>query len=216
MKLRYPFVLLGFVLAVPTHAGSIKMVNGVAVYTAGNNEVNTIVVDPRGSVFDPQGGPAIVGFSVKDSTASLLGGPGCRIFQGTAICEPLPLSISLDLKDKNDRVSQDSPVDNGGVAIPMFVKGGSGDDVLLGGEERDTLDGELGNDTIDGKGGNDILQGGAGDDHLTGGPGVDSFNGAAGRDTIDAKDGAAERVDCGIGNDTVTVDAADDLHQCRW
>ena len=215
MKLRYSFVVLASILALPAYAGSIKMVNGVAIYTAGNNEVNTIVIDPRGGAFDPEGGPGIVGFSVKDSTASLFGGPGCRIFQGTAICEPLPLSISLDLKDKNDRVSQDSPVDNGGVAIPMFVKGGSGDDVLLGGEERDTLDGELGNDTIDGKGGNDTLLGGSGDDRLTGGPGVDRFNAAAGRDNLNSKDGVAERVDCGIGDDTVTADANDDLHQCR-
>jgi hypothetical protein len=190
------------------------MVNGVAVYTAGNNEVNTIVVDPRGSAFDPEGGPAIVGFSVKDSTASLFGGPGCRIILGTAICDPAPTSISLDLRDKNDTVSQVGGVDHG-IPVPMSVKGGSGDDTLNGGEAGDTLDGELGNDTIDGKGGDDTLLGGAGDDTLTGGQGVDRFNGGAGKDTIDSKDGAAERVDCGIGNDTVTADAADDLHQCR-
>lgn len=206
--------VLALVLSGPAEAGSIKMVNGAAVYTASNNEVNTIVIDPRGSAFDPATGQSVVGFTVTDSTASLFGGPGCRILTGTAICEPLPLSITLDLKDKNDRLSQDNSIDNG-VAIPMFVKGGAGDDVLLGGDERDTLDGELGNDTIDGKGGDDVLLGGSGDDRLTGGPGVDRFNGAAGRDTIDSKDGNAEIVDCGIGIDTVTADANDDQRQCR-
>lgn len=211
MKLRYSFVVLGLILTVPAGAGSIKMVNGVAVFTAGNNEVNTIVVNPQGGGLDLSTGKFVNGFAVSDNTASLFGGPGCRILTGIAVCDPAPTSISLDLGDKNDRVSQVA----GGTPVPMFVKGGSGDDVLNGGEAGDTLDGELGNDTIDGKGGNDTLQGGAGDDHLTGGPGVDSFNGAAGGDTIDIKDGVAERVDCGIGDDTVTADANDDLHQCR-
>ncbi len=214
MKLGTSFVVLGLILALPVHAGSIKVVNGVAIYTAGNNEVNTIVVDPRGSGLDQSTGQSVTGFAVSDSSAQLFGGPGCKIFTGTAICDPAPGSISLDLRDKNDTVSQVGGVDHG-TPVPMFVKGGSGDDILNGGEAGDTLDGELGNDTIDGKGGNDTLLGGAGDDHLTGGPGVDSFNGAAGRDTIDSKDGIAERVDCGIGNDTVIADAADDLHQCR-
>ncbi|HXU34520.1 MAG TPA: hypothetical protein VN851_28425 [Thermoanaerobaculia bacterium] len=214
MKLRDSFALLGLILTLPANAGSIKVVNGVAIYTAGNNEVNTIVVDPRGSGFDQGSGQFVTGFAVSDSTAPIFGGPGCKSFTGAVICDPAPTSISLDLRDKNDTVSQIGGVDHG-IPVPMSVKGGNGVDTLKGSEAGDTLDGELGNDIIDGKGGNDVLLGGAGDDTLTGGPGVDRFNGAAGGDTIDAKDGAAERVDCGIGNDTVTVDAADDLHQCR-
>lgn len=214
MKLQYTFAVLGLVLTLPANAGSIKVVNGVAVYTANNNEVNTIVVDPRGSGLDPSTGQFVTGFAVRDTTAPLLGGPGCKIFTGTAICDPAPASISLDLRDKNDTVSQIGGADHG-TPVPMSVKGGAGADTLNGSEAGDTLDGELGNDVIDGKGGNDTLLGGAGDDTLTGGAGVDSFNGAAGQDTLNAKDGAAERVDCGIGNDTVTVDANDDLHQCR-
>jgi Ca2+-binding RTX toxin-like protein len=205
---------LGLIFTVPAQAGSIKVVNGVAIYTAGNNEANNIVVDPRGAGFDPSTGQFVTGFAVKDSSAPLFGGPGCKIFTGTAICDPAPTSISLDLRDKNDTVSQVGGVDHG-IPVPMFVKGGNGVDTLNGSEAGDTLDGELGNDIIDGKGGNDTLLGGSGDDTLTGGAGVDSFNGAAGGDTIDSKDGVAERVDCGIGNDTVIVDANDDQHQCR-
>ncbi|HEV7668895.1 MAG TPA: hypothetical protein VGS22_10245 [Thermoanaerobaculia bacterium] len=213
MKLQYSFAILALTLTLPANAGSIKVVNGIAIYTAGNNEVNTIVVDPRGAGLDPSTGQFVNGFAVKDSTASLFGGPGCKIFTGTAICDPAPASISLDLRDKNDKVSQVNGA--GGTPVPMSVKGGSGDDTLLGSEVGDTLDGELGNDTIDGKGGNDTLLGGSGDDTLTGGPGVDSFNAAAGRDNLNSKDGVAERVDCGIGNDTVVADGNDDLHQCR-
>jgi len=215
VKLRDSFVVVGLVLAVPAGAGSIKVVNGVAIYTAGNNEANTIVVDLQGAGFDQSTGQFVNGFAVSDSTAQLFGGPGCKIFTGTAICDPAPTSISLDLRDKNDRVSQTNQGGGGPAPVAMFVKGGSGNDVLTGGDAGDTLDGELGDDTIDGKGGNDTLLGGSGDDHLTGGPGVDRFNAAAGGDTLDSKDGVAERVDCGIGNDTVSADATDDLHQCR-
>jgi len=214
MKLRYSFVLLGLILALPTYAGSIKVANGVAIYTAGNNEVNTIVVDPRGAGFDQSTGQFVTGFAVSDSTAPIFGGPGCKSFTGAVICDPAPTSISLDLRDKNDKVSQVNGVDHG-IPVPMFVKGGNGVDTLNGSEAGDTLDGELGNDIIDGKGGDDTLLGGAGDDTLTGGPGVDRFNAAAGKDTLNSKDGVAERVDCGIGNDAVSADATDDLHQCR-
>lgn len=89
--------------------------------------------------------------------------------------------------------------------VPNAISGGGGDDTLLGG---------AGSDTIDGGDGNDVLVGGAFDDRLVGGPGVDSFDGDGdtlypGNDRIEARDGVAESINCGIGADTAIVDAND-------
>jgi hypothetical protein len=46
---------------------------------------------------------------------------------------------------------------------------------------------------------------------ITGGPGADILNGGAGDDTIDARDGWPDRVNCGLGVDTVTADQFDQV-----
>ena len=48
-----------------------------------------------------------------------------------------------------------------------------------------------------------------GDDTLTGGAGNDDFHSSGGNDAIFARDGFADRVDCGVGNDVATVDTLD-------
>ena len=77
---------------------------------------------------------------------------------------------------------------------------------------------------IDGGAGDDRLEGGYGDDTIVGGPGRDTIIGdksasdcgwfescslPQGNDTIDARDGEADSVSCGVGTDTVTADPAD-------
>src|SRR5213083_2808496 len=52
-----------------------------------------------------------------------------------------------------------------GIALPVALNGGDGNDRLRGGR------------------GNDVLNGGNNNDVLTGGPGADVFNGGAGNDT---------------------------------
>ena len=95
--------------------------------------------------------------------------------------------------------------------------GNGGDDKLTGFDLADEIDGGPGNDTI---------AGGYGDDTITGGPGRDAINadnsGAIcgytqcrnpyGNDTVDARDGEADSVDCGIGEDVAYVDAVDRVH----
>ena len=54
-----------------------------------------------------------------------------------------------------------------------------------------------GNDILDGRGGADTIIGGDGDD------------------TISARDGVADAIDCGVGNDTATVDALDSTVGCE-
>lgn len=195
-------------------AGVVRVEGSGVVFTAGNNEVNTVVVNARGSAFNPATGQSVPGFTVSDSTATIGAGPGCQAFVGSVVCDVANASfISLDLGDKNDRVSQEER--EPGDAVSMRVKGGAGDDVLTGGARGDVLDGELGNDTLDGGAGNDVLEGGAGTDTLTGGSGADSISGGIGKDTIQARDSENDAINCGLGRDTVTADASDTKKRCN-
>jgi RTX calcium-binding nonapeptide repeat (4 copies) len=116
-----------------------------------------------------------------------------------------------------DRVEVYTPSDQG----PATVQGRGGSDVLLAGAGRQTLDGGAGDDRI---------EGGFGDDVLTGGPGRDviaaDFTGSQcgwlqsctiphGNDTVNARDGEADSIDCGVGEDTAVVDAVDTVSNCE-
>ncbi|HEX3737068.1 MAG TPA: hypothetical protein VHV53_05955 [Solirubrobacterales bacterium] len=57
------------------------------------------------------------------------------------------------------------------VPVPATIRGGEGDDVLVGGAAGDKLIGGPGDDELYGRGGNDLLIGGPGEDKLIGGPG---------------------------------------------
>lgn len=59
------------------------------------------------------------------------------------------------------------------------------------------------------------IAGGDGNDTLTGGPGADTIDGGAGDDTVYARDGVADRVDCGPGTDTAETDATDVVVNCN-
>lgn len=67
----------------PALAGVVRVEGSAVVFKAGNNEVNTVVVNARGSAFDQATGQFVQGFTVRDSTAPILAGPGCRGFRGS-------------------------------------------------------------------------------------------------------------------------------------
>jgi Ca2+-binding RTX toxin-like protein len=207
-------VWAGLLSPLPAVAGTVHLEGSVVVYKAGNNEKNTLVVNARGSARDPSSGRLVQGFTVSDATASLFGGPGCQILSGTALCDiTSPSAVSIDLGDKDDKVSQTE--NEPGNAVPMHVKGGPGNDVILGSSAADDLDGERGDDTIDGGAGNDVLEGGFGDDTITGGPGRDSISGGPGKDHINARDGEVDNINCGLGRDVVSADANDVKKRCN-
>jgi Ca2+-binding RTX toxin-like protein len=54
-----------------------------------------------------------------------------------------------------------------------------------------------------------VLAGGAGRDVVDGGLGADRLDGGAGDDQLRARDGIADEIACGEGNDTVTADTLD-------
>jgi hypothetical protein len=60
-----------------------------------------------------------------------------------------------------------------------------------------------------------VLNGGAGNDGLFGGGGIDVFDGGAGNDNIVARDGLAERINCGSGDDTAISDDGDTRISCE-
>jgi uncharacterized delta-60 repeat protein len=103
----------------------------------------------------------------------------------------------------------DDLIDASGVAAPVRVDAGAGNDVVLGGSGADVLLGNAGNDTIFGGGGGDILRGSDGNDYLNGGPGADQVFGDAGNDQVFGVDGAIDSIDGGDGFDRVKRDRGD-------
>jgi VCBS repeat-containing protein len=63
----------------------------------------------------------------------------------------------------------------------LDLRGGAGNDIVIGG---------AGNDVLDGGGGNDLLLSGAGNDRLTGGSGSDILLGGFGNDVLKGEDGS--------------------------
>jgi Ca2+-binding RTX toxin-like protein len=101
------------------------------------------------------------------------------------------------------------------------VDGGRGRDVLRGWRGNDTLNGGPGNDLIFAQRGVDMVNGGSGADSLwalarrdvsrQSGEPTDTVNGEAGHDSIHVRDGEADKVTCGPGNDRVVADHRDDV-----
>jgi hypothetical protein len=60
-----------------------------------------------------------------------------------------------------------------------------------------------------------IFNGGGDNDSLFGGGGLDIFNGGPGNDNIESRDGRAENVDCGDGDDTAISDSTDTRISCE-
>ena len=93
-----------------------------------------------------------------------------------------------------------------GTPFGDFIQGRGGDD---------GIDGGAGNDSLAGGDGDDSLTGGRGRDRLAGGAGLNSYAGGGGRDAINARNGVSERVSCGAGRDTATVDRRDRTRRCE-
>ncbi|MGB7161340.1 MAG: calcium-binding protein [Tepidisphaeraceae bacterium] len=116
-------------------------------------------------------------------------------------------------------------------SIPTYALGGGGNDTLTGGDQpdnlvggggKDSISGGGGDDRLSGLGGNDYLLGGGGKDRLLGGDGndvligntgADRFYGEAGNDVLYAKDGYADALFGGEGDDQATFDPTDLLDE---
>ncbi len=135
-----------------------------------------------------------------------------------------PGQVFLGVSDGADTVSGGSGLD----AISLSVNGvgnnrvtlvatlddladdgipGEGDNYRADLEDVDTSG--FNNATVVGNGAPNVVRTGFGDDLVTGGAGNDALSSSAGNDTVFARDGFADRVDCGTGIDVATVDTLD-------
>jgi hypothetical protein len=110
---------------------------------------------------------------------------------GAAFRCSLGTSIAVDLGAGDDVLRTTL------LRAPISVAGGAGNDRLTGGSNRD------------------VLAGGPDNDLLIGVGGIDDYFGEAGDDTIEARDGLAERISCGAGNDQVNNDFIDIIAECE-
>ena len=118
----------------------------------------------------------------------------------------------------------------GSDAAETFTVGATGrTSSVSGGGGNDTITTLNGSDQVDGGPGDDRLVTGFDNDNVTGGPGRDTiFSDATGsycgfyvctvpfgNDTVNARDGAADTIDCGVGADRAVVDAIDTHANCE-
>jgi hypothetical protein len=131
---------------------------------------------------------------VIDSVAPLeVGGDVCLHPEGQPtqlICEAAPIGgfeVNAGAGDDSVSVSREVP-------IPVTLRGGPGQDRLVGGAGGDKLVGGPGDDVLVGRAGADSLFGGPGTDRLVGCSGNDLLHGDSGVDTLLGGSGQNELV----------------------
>ena len=148
--------------------------------------------------------------------------PGNDVYTGGAGVDLLDFSdATVQVRVSLDGVANDGPFsefDNAGTDIEN-IKGGRGNDTLVGNSGRNVLEGFAGNDGL--FGGSPpasrtsfTIIGFLGDDTLDGGTGADQMHGEGGDDRLLARDAVDDQVaatmTCGAGNDRLDADLADD------
>ncbi|HIK12246.1 MAG TPA: peptidylprolyl isomerase [Oscillatoriaceae cyanobacterium M33_DOE_052] len=111
----------------------------------------------------------------------------------------LPLRFS-DFSDSDDTINLTPEML---AQASSGVRGGAGNDTIIGSMAADVAIGGQGNDTINGEAGNDYLRGDMNDDSLFGGEGNDIINGNLGNDVVDGGTGD-DFLRGGKDNDTLT------------
>jgi hypothetical protein len=127
---------------------------------------------------------------VIDSLVPLeVGGTVCEHPEATAnelTCSaPVIAGFEVNSGGGDDRISVAKEI-----TVPVTMRGGAGEDLLLGGSGPDKLIGGEGNDRLIGGRGDDLLYGGDGKDVLIGGPGDDVLRGGYGEDRLVAGSGS--------------------------
>ncbi|HEY0276888.1 MAG TPA: hypothetical protein VGC32_01340 [Solirubrobacterales bacterium] len=148
-----------------------KSINIVLAGTAGDDHI-TIELSTDGRTYE-----------IDSATPLEVGSPVCSHPERTPedlVCEAAPIAGF----EVNTGAGNDSVVMGARVPVPATIRGGEGNDVLVGGAAADKLIGGPGNDELNGRGGNDALIGGPGDDVLIGGPGNDILQGGPGHNTL--------------------------------
>lgn len=169
-------ILIGVTMLAASSAATVADAGepSLNVLLAGGSEMNAIMIE-----LSPDGQDYVI-----DSIATLeVGGDVCWHpggNQNELVCEAAPIASFEVNTDGGD----DSVVLGRNVPVPATLRGGPGNDRLIGGAGADKLLGGPGNDVLIGRAGADWLYGGPGDDRLLGGSGNDQLRGGAGLDTL--------------------------------
>jgi Ca2+-binding RTX toxin-like protein len=129
--------------------------------------------------------------------------------------------VVADAGDGDDTISlvsrpnEQSPIE---ADVAAELRGGAGNDTIIGGRRDDVLFGGNDTDLLDGRGGNDTVYGDAGSDRVYGSGGNDTLFGNQGNDLVDGGDGRDilygnendDRLQGGTGDDTLYGGANDD------
>ena len=167
-------------------------IDRVTGWTSANNDMNvpiTITVDGVANDGRPGEGDNVI--SIERQTANVSG--------------------SFTYTDADDQIEVYANDHFG----PSTIVTNGGNDVVTSGETDETIDTGAGNDRIDAGYGNDTITPGPGRDVVSAdmaqsGCGVlQSCRLPQGNDTVNAVDGEADTISCGVGTDTVDADPVD-------
>lgn len=156
---------------------------------------------------DGTGRDVVFGQEGDDVLVASLDGEG-DAFEGGAGVDTLDLSASTAGVVVDLTAGTAHGVETGldRVASVEVVKGGSGDDTLIGDTGSNALHGGDGRDHLAGGAGDDLIDGGAGGDTLADGTGTDAVLGGDGNDLmLVATDGEDDVFDGGSGMDTLDL-----------
>ena len=141
----------------------------------------------------------------------LAGGAGDDVLRGGAGPDTLLGGVGIDVADYHDRGAAS------GVTVTLDAARGDGETAesdLVGGDIEGAIGG-AGPDVLIGNDAVNVLDGGNGGDRLVGRAGRDELVAGPGDDVLDARDGAADRLRCGPGNDGGEADGEDELIECE-
>jgi Ca2+-binding RTX toxin-like protein len=142
-------------------------------------------------------------YTVADAAATLTPSGTCVMVDAHhASCPGAGIkTINVATGDREDTIALDA------ATIPSTISktldGGGADDTVSGANIPGTLRGGSGNDRLIGRG---SLEGGSGNDDLTGSPVADTLRGSRGKDTLDGGFGADD-IGGGSGTDTLVYPA---------
>jgi Ca2+-binding RTX toxin-like protein len=188
----------------------------------------SVTVDLSNGTTGKDGGPGettedAVGFERVTGTAlgdDIRGNDVANLLDGRAGDDRLAGAGGSDIIDGgpgSDTVSYAERGASGPVIVSLDGAANDGataenDDV---GADVENALGGAGADTLTGNDGANVLDGGAGGDRLAGLGAIDEFRAGEGDDTIAARDGNAESIDCGTGQDHAEADAGDRPVACE-
>ena len=172
------------VLAAQAAVPALAAEKSLTVLLAGGPEDNTIEIK-----LSPDGRTYVI-----DSVVPLeIGGEVCVNPPGMPtelVCQATAIGgFEVNAGGGNDKV-----VVAREVPVPVTLRGGSGNDELVGGAGGDALLGGAGEDRLVGRGGADSLLGGDGNDRLVGCSGNDLLRGGPGEDVLLGGSGANDAV----------------------